>query len=66
MIMPRPARRHIDLEGDAAAQALAGGDAGGTGFGHGKLSPHRHCEERKRRSNPESSGGFSIASLRSQ
>src|SRR5690349_24438826 len=25
MIVPRPARRHVDLEGDPAAQALAGG-----------------------------------------
>src|SRR5690349_18515315 len=25
MIMPGPARRHVDLEGDLAAQALAGG-----------------------------------------
>src|SRR5229473_8541485 len=27
MIMPRPPRRHVDLEGDLAAQALAGGDS---------------------------------------
>jgi hypothetical protein len=35
MIMPGPARRHVDLESDMAAEALALGDACGFGgFGH--------------------------------
>jgi hypothetical protein len=35
MIMPGPARRHVDLERNAAAQALAGGDPRcGGWFGH--------------------------------
>src|SRR6185312_4603983 len=35
MIMPGPARWHVDLEGDLAAQALAGCDSGGyCWFGH--------------------------------
>src|ERR1700759_4807986 len=35
MIVPGPARGHIDLECDLAAQALAGCNAGGDGwFGH--------------------------------
>src|SRR5258707_14352491 len=34
MIMPGPARRHVNLKGDLAAQALPGGGlAGGYGFG---------------------------------
>ena len=34
MIVPGPARRHVDLEGDLAAQALAGGGlAKHDGFG---------------------------------
>src|SRR5580692_3290168 len=35
MIVPGPARRHVDLECDLAAQALAGCDSGSDGwFGH--------------------------------
>src|SRR5215472_5048433 len=51
MIVPGPARRHVDLEGDLAAQALAGCDSGGDSwFGHAG-SP---CNSslRAKRSNP--------------
>src|SRR4029450_8485693 len=57
MIVPGPARRHVDLEADLAAQALAGGGLAeryGLGFflfrflfrKHGEPCPgFRHCEE---------------------
>src|SRR6202163_3674862 len=62
MIVPGPARRHIDLEADAAAQALAlGWLAGGNrlgSFSHCVFRLRRHCEERKRRSNRFFTGGL--------
>src|SRR4051812_33755603 len=53
MIMPGPARGHIDLERDAAAQTLAGRDSGRfRSFRHLRIPVlSRHCEERTGRAN---------------
>src|SRR6186713_2092100 len=58
MIVPGPARRHVDLEGDLAAQALAGGRlAERDGLGllffrffirKHSVPPYRRCEERSK------------------
>jgi hypothetical protein len=57
-------RRHVDLESDAAAQALACGDASrGRGFGHYRPPP-RHCEARSAEAiQTASAGTVWIASL---
>src|SRR4051812_47736787 len=64
VIVPGPACRDVDLEGDLAAEALAGGNScGGCGFGHCVSS----SSLRAQRSNPESfRQAVWIASLRSQ
>jgi hypothetical protein len=64
VIVPGPACGNVDLEGNPAAEALAGGyTCGGCGFGHCLSS--RHCE-RSEAIQSLAAEAVWIASLRSQ
>src|SRR4051812_38591721 len=54
MVVPRPARRHIDLEGDAAAEAAPGSNANSRGFGHEQALSTCHSGALAKRASPES------------